>query len=277
MLEAPLVPLSAVPVALRSYAAALPQLVVVQPRPTLMWLVGCDRAIEFCVGPLLRFVPVPVGRSIRDQFAGESEGWKCIAAHEQAFGGVQGRTRFRSRGRRWQVTVSPMFGLDGEVLCVVGSALLESPDDEEVRAIYAAVLERRPLTLVAVVDLPEHGLKEGDELAAAPSLAGTAAANGAAPAWNARALDPRTFADLVTAGLLVPTVPLTVPPEAPEAPPKAVTRRADPARAGVPAGPRRSVHRPRLGRPSGPVAIPVAMPAASTAPRPTPERRLRLL
>jgi hypothetical protein len=117
-----------------------------------------------------------------------------------------------------------------------------------VRAIYAAMRHGRRMTLVAVVDLPEHGLREGDELAVAPATPETPETSG-----QPAALDPRTFADLVTAGLLVPSVPtlLRAGEEGPEAGQEAVS---PPSGVGAPACPSPS---PRLGRPSGPTAIPV--------------------
>jgi hypothetical protein len=243
------VPLAAIPASLRHYAATLPQFCLMLPRPSLMWLVGegeaGPRTILACLGPLARFLPPGAGRTLGAFLATEVEGWKSVAAHEAAFAGRQGRTRLTAFGRRWQLTVTPIFGTNGDVVAVVGSAILEPPDEEAVRAIYAAMRHGRRMTLVAVVDLPEHGLREGDELAVAPATPETPGQTSGQPA----ALDPRTFADLVTAGLLVPSVPIIL--RAGEEGPEGVSL---PSGVGVPASPSPS---PRLGRPSGPTAIPV--------------------
>jgi hypothetical protein len=108
------VPLTAIPASLRHYAATLPQFCLMLPRPSLMWLVGegdvGPRTILACLGPLARFLPPGAGRTLGAFLASEVEGWKSLAAHEAAFAGRQGRTRLTAFGRRWQLTVTPIFG-----------------------------------------------------------------------------------------------------------------------------------------------------------------------
>jgi hypothetical protein len=243
---------AAVSLQLRSYAAALPRVVVTLPRPACMWLVDRDMRFAACVGPLVRFLPPATARTVAELLAGEPEAAQSIAAHRTALAGSQGRARLTAFGRRWQMAVTPMFAPAGDVIGAVGTAQLEPPNEDEVRAVYTAMADGRRLTLVAVADLPEHGLKEGDELVVVPG--------NHAERTRVRYVDPRAFGELLTGGLLALVAPFgaITPPSA--GAPLVFPSAPEPRSAASPESPR-SRFRRRLGRVPGPVALPSSVPA----------------
>jgi hypothetical protein len=198
-------------VALERQASAI---VRTHPAPSVMWFT--DRALRVTSqhGPLAPFFAAAPGTLVAEWAAAHLSAEMqavVVGAHERAVATRQPqRFHLAANGRRIRCLLRPMSETepngDRYVFGLQGSAALLPPTEDEVRAVLEGIARGgaggRRLVLVALVDLYEYGLQEGEELVVVGSFEELA---------RMRYVAPADLAALLQEGLLVPTEAVSLP------------------------------------------------------------------
>lgn len=196
--------------ALTTIVAQAPELLTYQVRPGILWVTDRHQRLLSQDGPLARVTPRGVDGTVAEwATAHASAGAEAtIRAHDVAHATQTPQRYTVSVGdKHYQCLVRPLIDANevGErrVIGLVGTACLIPPAPCELRALLGAMADGTPgrrLAVVALADLAEHGLTEGDELVLVPGSAEERA--------RMRSLPAAVLLQLLQDGLLVPTTPL---------------------------------------------------------------------